>query len=834
MPDEKPKGYLAKYGAAVLANGYEILPIRRGSKAPPFDNWEKTRATPAILRAWTDGDYSRSGLGILTRKTTAVDLDIPDEAVALHMQKFVQKNYGMAPIRIGANPKRLLLYRATAPFKKINSTAYLDDWDTELDAKGKPRVRKVEILGDGQQFVAFAVHPETGLPYKWITTATPANTPASELPELSEEDGHAIVAEFERIAKKKGWEAKKSSKALARQEGRVATDDVFIDYKPKVDLPESEIHAKLLLVPDNESYENWLNIGMALWHQFDGEERGLELWHEWSAPAPNYDADTLDAKWETFDVAEKGREPVTARIILKQAKETATEIAVETFREIKEQLEQVGSVDALRELCGKIKGIEFDVFARSQIVDMVKKAFHKLTTTTLPIGVARDMVRYESPVAKEAPRWLEGWVYVTASEEFFSQSKRYGVSTTAFNAAFSRFMLTKTDVLEGKANPEILPAAYALNTVQIPVVKNHMYLPGEDSLFSFNGAPHVNSYNPVNIPEVPAKMNAAEKAAVETAKAHLAHLFADEKDRAVLLDAMAFIVQNPGRRLNWAILLQGAEGDGKSWFSSLLGAVLGSHNVTNLTATALEEKYNAWSEGSQVNFFEEVKLHGHNRFDVLNKVKPLITNVLVSVRRMNTDWYEVVNTATYFFTTNFKDALPIDENDSRYFIMVSRFQTREAVEAFLATDPAYFDRLFDTIEHAGALRKWLLSHRISPSFSATKRAPKSKGKAEMVRYSKSDEAVALSEILADSHHLDIGPTLLNVSRLAEEMNERGIDVPFGKAMSKLLLDAGFTKLERVRLGTEMCWFWSREPDRFTKPNGEVDNLKIRNWLKSDL
>jgi hypothetical protein len=837
MTDEKPKGYLAQYGARVLANGYEIVPIRRGSKAPPMDGWQKIRATPALLRSWVEGDYARSGLGILTRKTIGVDLDIPDTKVALHMQAFVEKNFGRAPVRIGKDPKRLLLYRAAAPFSKINSNAYIDDWDTETDDKGRPIVRKVEILGDGQQFVAFHVHPDTGKAYEWITKSTPSNTPVADLPELSEEGGQAIVAEFERIAEEREWSLKKSpSKALARQQtGRVATDDVFADYKPKVDIPEAELHAKLLLVPGSEDYDTWLEVGMALWHQFDGEDRGLELWHEWSATAPNYDGDALDSKWETFDVADKGREPVTARLILKYAKDAATEIAVETFREIKEQLDTVDSVEGLRTLCAKIKGIEFDMFARSQIVDAVKKVFFRLTKANLPIGTARDMVRYERPETKEAPRWLEGWVYVTADEGFFSRTKRYGMSTAAFNAAFSRHMLTKTDVLEGKANPETLPAAFALNTVQVPVVVNRMYLPGEDDLFHFNSKPHVNSYNPINVPEPPAKLNAAEKAAIATAKAHFAHLFTDERDRGVLLDAIAYVVQNPGRRLNWAILMQGCEGDGKSWFSGLLGAVLGPENVTNLTATALEEKNNAWAEGSQVNFFEEVKLHGHNRFDVMNKVKPLITNTLVSVRRMQVDWYEVLNTATYFFTTNFKDALPIDENDSRYFIMLGRFQTREALLEFMEKEPDYYDRLFGCLEHTGALRKWLLGHRVSPDFSNVKRAPQSKGKMEMIRYSRSEEAVALDDILRNSAHLDIGPVLLNVSRLSEELNERGIDVPFGRGMSKLLLDAGFTKLDRIRVNGDLCWLWSRTPERFTDPeSGHVDSLKIKNWLKTDL
>ena len=47
------------------------------------------------------------------------------------------------PLRIGKAPKRLLVYRTAAPFKGI---------------KRHP----LEVLCLGQQFVAYAVHPETG------------------------------------------------------------------------------------------------------------------------------------------------------------------------------------------------------------------------------------------------------------------------------------------------------------------------------------------------------------------------------------------------------------------------------------------------------------------------------------------------------------------------------------------------------------------------------------------------------------------------------------------------------------------------------------------------
>lgn len=849
MSENKPKGYLAKYGAALIDNGYDIVPIRRGSKAPPFDGWEKTRANKKQLREWIEGNYARSGVGILTRRTPGVDLDILDKRLSKHMVDFVQENFGLAPVRIGMAPKTLLLFRADRPFPKINSSTWEDEFgDPELShtRRGEPtgHLRKVEILGDGQQFVSFAIHPDTGKPYEWVGKDTPATVPVDDLPVLTEEDARAIVAEFERVcAETDGYTLKKTSRALSSRvrsggAGRIDPDDPFAADAPKVDLSDDELHARLLMVPGADDYETWLQIGMALFHQYDGEERGLELWHDWSQTADNYKAEALDEKWDTFDITDKGRAPVTARLIIKLAGEHQKEIATETFAEVRTELAQASSLDDLRQVCEKIKHIEFDMFARNQIVGSVKDAFKRITGTALTVGAARDMVRYENPaIGEDLPRWLEGWVYISIDESFYNIDRRMWLSTKAFNDIHGRHLLTRKDVLEGRTTPEQVPSHVALNLYQIPVVQNRMYVPGEDDLFTYNSTPYVNSYDPRNIPDTPRRWTTDEAAAVRRVQDHAKLLFRVDRDRELFLDALAFIVQNPGKRINWCILLQGAQGDGKSFFAGLLAACIGPENIRNLQAEALNEKFNAWAEGAQVVFCEEIKLHGHNRFDVLNKIKPNITNVMVSIRRMQTDWYEVANMTTYILTTNFRDALPLDDDDSRYFILFSHFQRREEVVEFELDNPTYFDDLFNTLEHAGALRDWLMSRKLSPEFNHKKRAPDSAAKAEMVSYSKSEESTAIDDILSESDEPDLSRHLLSATKLANEMSDKGIDPPYGRAMNTLLLNAGFTLLGRFRHPKDKDkkhLFWSRKPSAFRGPDGQADPLLIKSWIEDDL
>ena len=64
---------------------------------------------------------------------------------------------GEAPRRIGNAPKSLFLFRCTKPFRKQKTGTYKINGDDST----------VEILGEGQQFVASGIHKDTKKPYTW-------------------------------------------------------------------------------------------------------------------------------------------------------------------------------------------------------------------------------------------------------------------------------------------------------------------------------------------------------------------------------------------------------------------------------------------------------------------------------------------------------------------------------------------------------------------------------------------------------------------------------------------------------------------------------------------
>jgi len=148
--------------APILAgNGYFPVPIVQGTKRPVMEGWQNY--------AFAGGtEYAECYTGILTgHGCIALDMDCIDVQMAESIDKLAQQCLGKAPTRVGNWPKRLRLYRFDGEFKKQSLS---------LGEHGK-----IELMGTGQQIVAYAVHPDTQAPFEWTTTADPTNTHCSDL-----------------------------------------------------------------------------------------------------------------------------------------------------------------------------------------------------------------------------------------------------------------------------------------------------------------------------------------------------------------------------------------------------------------------------------------------------------------------------------------------------------------------------------------------------------------------------------------------------------------------------------------------------------------------------
>lgn len=610
--------------------------------------------------------------------------------------------------------------------------------------------------------------------------------------------------------------------------------DIFAEDTPPVGLSPDKLRSLLAEVPNegiNElDYEDWLQVMAGIYHETDGSEEGRQIAEEWSSQALKHVDEDFAKKWASLSIEGKGRAPTTARFILKLAKEARAVVAAETMKDLQAQLAAAASIADLEAASAAIKAAEVGDLQRDTLTYRVQTVGSDILGHKMSIGRARSLTRHENPAALDLPPWLEGWAYC-AEDDKFHHARLGAFGRLAFNGLFNAEMLTRRDKLEGRGIPELTAADAALNRFEIPKVHGRRYLPEIGEFFEIGGAKYLNTYRETEQPQVPKHLTDEDRENVARVEAHFEFLIPDRRSRETVLSWLAHITQTRSRP-TWAIVLQGPEGDGKSFVVQLMAIVLGRSNVHHVNVSIIESDFNGWAEGGLIKGIDELKMHGHNRFDTLNKLKELIANPMIAVHRKGLDPYDAYNTAGYFVTTNFRDAMPITEGDSRYFMIASPRQTRAEVVAHEKANPGYFDLLFAALaESPGALRQYFLEYPIASHFKPNGRAPASAEHAHAAALNSSDEQDALTDALATGKP-GLGAGLLDTSALVAFLYDAGVPVPQTRALNRLLVQEGFTYLGRFKVDGEMRRFWTRTPDRFGKTEA-TRSARIREWLSDE-
>ena len=823
-------GFLLQHGEQLIDNGYNFVAIPPKQKGPTEKDWEKTQVSKKLLESWCEEGKGHFGVGILTKYTPAVDIDVVDEEFALELQAKAFELWGEAPVRVGKAPKRLVMYRTKEPFRKITSKTFLNDWEERC---------RIEILGDGQQFVAFAIHKETGNPYKWVSGGSPDTLSHDELPLFDENKAFELIEMFEKGAVDRGW--KESRGSLLRRQGQSAgtidRNDPFAADAHPVNMSQPELQHRLMMVPGADDYDVWLQVGMALWHQYGGEDIGREMWHEWSESADNYGAEELDRKWKGFDISDKKRAPVTARLILQLAKDAAETKSIETATDLRDRFATARDRAEWNEAAKLARKAEIDHLSRAGLAEIARDRLQQLTGAKVPLPEVKKSLAYEIN-SKEIPRWCRDWVYDVSDDKFFNTINKYTVTAQGFNAMNDRHSMTKKDVLEGKTSPMATAAQLALNVYKIPAVNGRIYAPGRDSVFMYNEAPMANTYPENQVPAKPKNIRPVDKINIKRVKRHIGHLLADPIERRIFLDWIAYVVQNPGKRANYAPLIQGVQGDGKSFFAFLLAAVMGYPNVRMGNAHILEGSFTGWAEGQCVMSIEEIRLIGHNRYDIQNRIKPFITNDMIEIHPKGRNPYNVENTTNYILFTNYRDAIPLSANERRFLVLFSQWQAADELRKFKEAEPDYYVELYGALdESAAALRQWLLHHDLHEDFNPKGDAPQTRAFHHMVKASQPGEIRLLRELIDSKEFPEISDELLDVTLLQSLEMSSDVELPQTRGLEKMLEMVGFWPLGRVRIGQAKRRFYSKHPEKFQSVvDGEptTDVMKIKHWLDANI
>lgn len=270
---------MKQYGGRLADSGFSVIPIVPHEKRPGqlrsgswtnYVDWSRhcDRPTkPFEIDVWSR--WGGCGIGIACGRVAAVDIDVADPEYAFKIEALAFEKFGRTPaIRIGQNPKRLLVYRTKEPFKKVFSGP-------------------IEVLCHGQQFVAFGVHPDTGEPYMWPEESL-ADIDIEELPEIDHAGARNFVIQAQKLL------------PVELRGSRLGPDLVSEQskYKDLEGTPEAVEEALKYIPNDDLHYDYWIRIGLAIKGAI-GED-GEDLWLNWSAKSSKDNPDYSIKQWQSF------------------------------------------------------------------------------------------------------------------------------------------------------------------------------------------------------------------------------------------------------------------------------------------------------------------------------------------------------------------------------------------------------------------------------------------------------------------------------------------------------------------------------------------------------
>lgn len=187
---------------AIRENGYSVIPITspneggpKAGKAPRLKDWQTVEDTDENILAW-GRNPSWGNTGLRCGELVVVDIDVPHAVLADAIEALAREKLGDTPLRrVGNAPKLALLYRCEGePFAKTSTP--------EMSLPDGTKVQ-VEILAEGQQVVAFGLHPDTGREYSWEPSGpdpdadgrSPETVPLSELPVVTNSRVEVFLAQ---------------------------------------------------------------------------------------------------------------------------------------------------------------------------------------------------------------------------------------------------------------------------------------------------------------------------------------------------------------------------------------------------------------------------------------------------------------------------------------------------------------------------------------------------------------------------------------------------------------------------------------------------------------
>ena len=391
------------------------------------------------------------------------------------------------------------------------------------------------------------------------------------------------------------------------------------------------------------------------------------------------------------------------------------------------------------------------------------------------------------PGAANASEWravLKEWIWVVEAKAFLRRADCQMWDRDQFESYYSH-------LIKGKLWQTIIKQKLGIRRFE-----RLTYQPGQPEL------PEDGRYNIWRPSAIEPK--AGE---VEWFLQHMRYLIPDEKERQQVLDFLAYLVQHPGIKIHFALVIQGLPGTGKSFVGQLMEIIIGLLNTSRPSNEELHSQWTTWQRQAQLVIVEELMTIG--RQDLINKLKSVIADATIRIQEKYRNTYSLDNCLNFLMFTNHKDALKVELNDRRFFVVFS---------PALPKDPSYYAALFSHLQKDGAahVAQWFMERDLS-AFRPKGVAPHTWAKQEM-RQANMDEVHQVLWELHDNGESPFDSDLLSMKDLEHRLPDRLQRVKNlnGKLTTFLRDHLGAVKFEQIPVDKgahkKNLWVWRHQDE----------------------
>lgn len=464
---------------------------------------------------------------------------------------------------------------------------------------------------------------------------------------------------------------------------------------------------------DYDCYDSWIRVGMIL--KNEGCEDAFDIFDTWSKKSYKYPGrHEVERYYSHFNVMENGLRYGT---LVDMAARSKCEKLLNEVISCKNdaELSKIVEFYDLKTFPYISKKCAEDLkndFAKSAYNKRLKSAFNKHIDKALAYDEEQIAAAEFAKVVRISGRSS------TKNGSYFIVDKGHEIDEREARAELDSAFKQMESV-----RSHVFTMTDAINERLILTALDVQYNPEESERLYYDNQGRLvyNLFSKDSLPPVSASISEAGMPYVQTFVQHIILTWGEYA--TLFLDYLAFLVQNPGRKVRWMIIFQGMEGLGKSIvFDIIASHLLGESNCSTASMADVRSDYNNWAFDKLLILIEElsicIKTEGH----LVNNLKTLVTNNYAKKHKKYMDSTQVINKTNYIAFTNEAVPMPVKIGNRRFCFCRSNIRDlRELEQRTGVSRHEYFVPLVDLARYNNPygrdLRRYFMDYKISPDFS---------------------------------------------------------------------------------------------------------------------